>query len=168
MLRKILGDVMANAKPQPTEGSNESPRRVQRKRIKGWRMPDNTVVVDRTSGFGNPFPVTKGTATCMGKKEIIYVVGTWSGPAMWVDCKTKEEAQSRAVQVYRVWISNPSQEHLRSKARLTLRGKNLACWCKPGEVCHADVLLELANGPIGGPPSTDNQGTESSTTKDFS
>ena len=26
-----------------------------------------------------------------------------------------------------------------------LRGKNLACWCKPGEACHADVLLEVAN-----------------------
>ena len=27
----------------------------------------------------------------------------------------------------------------------TLRGKNLACWCKPGTACHADVLLRLAN-----------------------
>lgn len=26
-----------------------------------------------------------------------------------------------------------------------LRGKNLACWCKPDARCHADVLLELAN-----------------------
>jgi hypothetical protein len=26
-----------------------------------------------------------------------------------------------------------------------LRGKNLACWCKLGDPCHADVLLELAN-----------------------
>lgn len=26
-----------------------------------------------------------------------------------------------------------------------LTGKNLACWCKPGAPCHADVLLELAN-----------------------
>lgn len=26
-----------------------------------------------------------------------------------------------------------------------LIGKNLACWCKPGDPCHADVLLELAN-----------------------
>ena len=26
-----------------------------------------------------------------------------------------------------------------------LRGKNLACWCKEGDSCHADVLLELAN-----------------------
>jgi hypothetical protein len=29
-----------------------------------------------------------------------------------------------------------------------LKGKNLACWCKPGAPCHADVLLTLANGPI--------------------
>lgn len=28
-----------------------------------------------------------------------------------------------------------------------LRGKNLACWCKPRAPCHADVLLELANTP---------------------
>jgi hypothetical protein len=26
-----------------------------------------------------------------------------------------------------------------------LRGKNLACWCAPGDKCHADILLELAN-----------------------
>ena len=26
-----------------------------------------------------------------------------------------------------------------------LRGKNLACWCKLGTPCHADVLLKLAN-----------------------
>lgn len=31
------------------------------------------------------------------------------------------------------------------KPQLALRGKNLACWCKPGETCHADVLLEIAN-----------------------
>ena len=26
-----------------------------------------------------------------------------------------------------------------------LKGKNLACWCKPGTPCHADVLLRMAN-----------------------
>jgi hypothetical protein len=26
-----------------------------------------------------------------------------------------------------------------------LRGKNLACWCKLGSQCHADILLTLAN-----------------------
>lgn len=28
-----------------------------------------------------------------------------------------------------------------------LRGKNLACYCKPDALCHADILLELANAP---------------------
>ena len=32
------------------------------------------------------------------------------------------------------------REHLHE-----LKGKNLACWCKPGEPCHADVLIALAN-----------------------
>jgi len=41
----------------------------------------------------------------------------------------------------------------RPEAFAELRGKNLACWCKlpsaadPGDPCHADVLLELANMP---------------------
>jgi hypothetical protein len=26
-----------------------------------------------------------------------------------------------------------------------LRGKDLVCWCKLSEPCHADVLLEIAN-----------------------
>ena len=26
-----------------------------------------------------------------------------------------------------------------------LRGRNLACWSKPDDPCHADVLLDLAN-----------------------
>jgi hypothetical protein len=32
-----------------------------------------------------------------------------------------------------------------SRAHAQLRGKNLACWCAPDALCHADVLLELAN-----------------------
>jgi hypothetical protein len=35
------------------------PQRIQLKRTKGWRMPANTVKVDRTTIFGNPFPVER-------------------------------------------------------------------------------------------------------------
>jgi len=31
------------------------PQRIQRKRTKGWRMPENTVYVGRPSKWGNPF-----------------------------------------------------------------------------------------------------------------
>lgn len=33
------------------------------------------------------------------------------------------------------------------------RRKDLACWCKIGEPCHADVLLELANPAL---PQSEN------------
>ena len=45
------------------------------------------------------------------------------------------------------------RDHLRehpelvAEARTELRGKNLACWCKLTDPCHADVLLEIANQP---------------------
>lgn len=34
---------------------NSAPVRVQRKRSKGWRMPENTVYVGRPSKWGNPY-----------------------------------------------------------------------------------------------------------------
>jgi hypothetical protein len=60
---------------------------------------------------------------------------------------------------FREWITNPTSDdathesgfgghalaHAHIRAALpSLRGKNLACWCKPGQPCHADVLLKLA------------------------
>lgn len=38
----------------------------------------------------------------------------------------------------------PSLETIRKE----LRGKNLACWCPIAGPCHADVLLEIANGAV--------------------
>jgi hypothetical protein len=35
----------------------------------------------------------------------------------------------------------PTSEYIRAH----LAGKDLACWCTPGDPCHADVLLEIAN-----------------------
>ena len=33
------------------------PKRIQRKRTKGWKMPPNTVYVGRPTTWGNPFTV---------------------------------------------------------------------------------------------------------------
>jgi hypothetical protein len=35
------------------------PQRIQRKRIKGWRMPPNTVSVTRPGRWGNPYLVSE-------------------------------------------------------------------------------------------------------------
>lgn len=33
----------------------------------------------------------------------------------------------------------------RKEIKSELRGKNLSCWCKLGDPCHADILLKIAN-----------------------
>lgn len=48
---------------------------------------------------------------------------------------------------YRRWVGSMCDEDrafFLDKLK-ELRGKNLACWCHPGEACHGDVLLEMAN-----------------------
>lgn len=46
------------------------------------------------------------------------------------------------VQWYRWYLSAvPVGQQIKDE----LRGKDLACWCKEGQPCHADVLLEIAN-----------------------
>ena len=52
-----------------------------------------------------------------------------------------------AVIAFRTWIDREASWAWIGRARINLCGRNLACWCAPGVPCHADVLLELANGP---------------------
>ena len=52
------------------------------------------------------------------------------------------DAVSRTVELFRREAGRPSWS-----ARIAeLRGRDLACWCPLDQPCHADVLLELANG----------------------
>lgn len=100
-----------------TDAEQAMPKRIQRKRTKGWKMPPNAVYVGRPSRWGNPF-----------------IVGKLSE---YGDVPDKETA----VAFYRAWIDKGLQ---RIRIVSELRGKDLACWCGSGP-CHADVLLELAN-----------------------
>lgn len=137
---------------EPATIAARVPARILLKRAKGWRMPEGAVKVDRSTGFGNPFPVMKCTSTSMGVTRDSWSVGTFEGPAMWFK-DTKAEAVALSVAAYASWLSQPKQENLRTRARLVLRGKDLACWCPLKDAdgdpspCHADVLLELANTP---------------------
>lgn len=46
------------------------PIRVHRKRIKGWRMPPNTVYVGRPTKYGNPYQVSCNATDEYRKKQI--------------------------------------------------------------------------------------------------
>jgi hypothetical protein len=41
-----------------------TPKRIQCKRTKGWKMPPNTVYVGRPSLWGNPFDMSRGETPC--------------------------------------------------------------------------------------------------------
>ena len=52
----------------------------------------------------------------------------------------KRYGREEAVALYRAYIL--SSEELLSRLG-ELEGKTLGCWCKPEELCHGDVLLDL-------------------------
>lgn len=60
------------------------------------------------------------------------------------------QTNAEAVECFRLLSGWATEAHMIGYVRERLAGKNLACWCKPGTPCHADVLLELANPPQGG------------------
>lgn len=118
------------------------PVRVQLSRAKGWRMPPNTVKVDRSTVWGNPFKVGDSVqADPDGPIAICF-------------------SQAEAVEAYSYLMGLPMMATFRGKVTNHLRGKNLACWCKPGTPCHADVLLKLANEPraLIAAPVAENEG----------
>lgn len=111
------------------------PKRVQLSRKRGWRMPENTVKVTRPGPFGNPFVVT----------EKVRAGTQFSGAAY--GCVAVPTAED-AVECFRLFLQEdgPAAQQMRDRLH-ELRGKNLACFCKLGDPCHADVLLEIANAP---------------------
>jgi hypothetical protein len=93
------------------------PKRIQRRRTKGWKLPPNTIYVGRPTKWVNPFFVGHHFPT-----------------------------PQEAVTAYRKWLKNslPGQK-LKYEDIAELRGRNLACWCALNKPCHADVLLEIVN-----------------------
>ena len=104
-------------------------------------MPPNTVKVARPGKWGNPHIVGQhGDAkTCVSKFRAGLFQYRNNGGSLVEFC---------------------ADVIVLTDIVKSLRGKNLACWCKLGEPCHADVLLELANDS--GPNDlkiSDTQGT---------
>lgn len=105
----------------------DRPIRIQLSRAKGWRMPPNTAKVDRSTKWGNP----------------------WAAGKTAFDGRSPIDNEG-AVGMFRDMLDDPGKRDCADYPEdddliRELRGKNLACWCKPGQPCHADVLLELAN-----------------------
>lgn len=127
------------------------PKRVQRKRVKGWRTPldeqgRKAVYVGRGTRYGNPWAVAR-TNTLSG-----WSVNWASGPAPVglndsVPANDQRDAHVLAVESYEIWIH--SQPELLARARQELAGRDLTCFCPAELPCHVDVLLGIANAVSG-------------------
>lgn len=117
-----------------------SPKRIQRERVKGWRMPPGARYVGRPTEWGNPWPVGAEVAVSLGG-EIAVIPLT---AAMAVECfrDLMEGRLSYQGLIHPDDIAYADGWH---EALGRLRGHDLACWCPLDQPCHADVLLELAN-----------------------
>jgi hypothetical protein len=106
--------------------ADETPRRIQRRRVKGWKMPPNTVSVTRPGKWGNPYRVTE-------RQTLEWVL--------------------REFRCHADVMRNEIMAELRGKnlacfCRLCPRhreGKPLNEACADCAPCHVDPLGEIAN-----------------------
>lgn len=107
------------------------PQRIQRQRVKGWRAPEGCVYVGRGSRWGNPFRV-----------------GTWYPDGDPVELQRRATRQDIVDQfddyAHGLLVTKPS--FTVEDIRRELAGRDLACWCKPSQACHADLLIRIAAG----------------------
>lgn len=132
------------------------PDRITLSMAKGWRMPPGTVKVDRATIWGNPWR-SGSPGSLLDRRE-------YRPLRLPVDAPTAVRLYTlwlAGVHLDPIWLPDTSQwppgmvtamrDALHGRRMLILsrldelRGKNLACWCKPGCACHADTLLEVAN-----------------------
>jgi hypothetical protein len=103
------------------------PQRIQLSRRKGFNLQAVSLALNglpavncaRPSRWGNPFVVQ-------------------FDPHPDYSPQTREDA-------VKMFIAQYDKGLMRIKIRNELRGKNLACWCSASDMCHADVLLRIAN-----------------------
>lgn len=109
-----------------------NPKRIQRKRAKGWRM-GSAIYVGRPTIFSNPF----SARACGGPQQAVsmyrlYLRRRWN------------DLEERGCNIFAIMELQICHQELWRRLP-ELRGKALCCWCRLDAPCHADVLLEIAN-----------------------
>ena len=122
------------------------PVRIQRKRTKGWKMPEGAVSCTRPSRYGNPFKIgrwyAKGNVFANDnppRPHRKYIFGEIQignrKPSRVYTCSETKPKSSRfhlitnaaeSVQWYRWYLSAINVSH---RIEQELRGRNLMCFC---------------------------------------
>ena len=121
------------------------PQRIQRKRTKGWTMPENSVYVGRPTKWGNPLKLLGDDIYIYAgyrRKKMDKWVYLWGGDIDDVLFLFRHIVQgcSFSDKDLQYWSDKFKENDL-----MELKGKDLACFCPLTSDCHADVLIQLAN-----------------------
>lgn len=116
------------------------PKRVQRRRTKGWTTPlcgcgceKPARYVGRGTKWGNPWTVDGKVIKDAGHDRIVRLDS--NAEALVIAVSWYAEAIANG------WEGVPDSLQIRTE----LAGHDLMCWCPFGQPCHANVLLEIAN-----------------------
>lgn len=125
------------------------PIRIQRRRIAGWRIPENAVFVGRPSRFWNPYDWkwARADAVRMFRDHVrelgamvdqmrYFKMKGYSWDRYTTGSQWEDGTRERNVMIGIVAACEHGE----------LKGKDLVCWCRIGKPCHADLLLRMANG----------------------
>jgi len=123
-----------------------TPLRLQLSRRKGFDLQELSratnglpaIAVARPSTWGNPFKIAGKVTPAVAVSRFRRLLTGRMGPSGIYDLYPADNQCAFACTLDRWSLTH------RHRVR-ELRGHNLACWCPPGQSCHADVLLELAN-----------------------
>jgi len=114
------------------------PAGFQRSRKAGSRLPDSVIYVGRPTIWGNPYPP--------GLFHFAVPMHIRHAAEIVIDALTPLTRTLTAVESVRCYAAYV-KEYKNAFHLEKLRGRDLACWCKSGDPCHADVLLAIANAP---------------------
>jgi len=92
-------------------------------------MPEGAIYVGRPSRWGNPFVIGQ---------HVVPPLNRYQPKSIFV------RDASHATLLYKIWLQATADRC--SDLVPLLGGRDLVCWCPLDSPCHADVLLELANG----------------------
>ena len=147
---QLIPSAHNHAKPMLAEVNFVRPVRVQRKRIKGWKMPENTVSVCRPTKFGNPFKIVINKIYVRDRvnKNWIYVCDGDLDYVVWLySLLFKADIQwvnYESLRYYHLYFQH-WYDHFKNVDLSELKGKNLACFCSLKQACHVDFLLKKVN-----------------------
>ncbi|MDH6280877.1 DUF4326 domain-containing protein [Prescottella agglutinans] len=143
----MILDELGISTQTPTTGTPVGPRRLKREVTKGWRKPTGSIIVDRSTRWGNPFLVGHSIPGIRRRNHQLFTVRDEADAV-----ELYEEWQSGVITLPDIprWNRPPSDDQIRRQ----LAGADLICWCPLTDgdggggrptPCHADVLLSIAN-----------------------